>query len=99
SRDPQDRFNLAQERLLAGQTREAIADLESVQLAMRLTVDPRLPQNKPFFDLLAIAYLRLGEQENCNLNPNTSVCILGELHHTQQDGARRAAALYEEILH
>src|SRR5207248_1065974 len=55
-------------------------------------------RSKPFFDLLAVAYLRLGEQENCNLMPNSSVCILGELHHTQQEGARKAIEAYQEIL-
>src|SRR5205823_8308316 len=27
-----------------------------------------------------------------------SVCILGQLHHVQQEGARKAIALYEELL-
>ena len=94
----QDRFALARELLLAGQTREAIAELESLQRVPGLALDVRIPQNKQFFDLLGIAYLRLGEQENCNLNPNTSVCILGELRHTQEEGARRAIAVYEQLL-
>src|SRR5260221_3730798 len=48
--------------------------------------------------MLGIAYLRLGEQENCNLTPRPSGCILGELHHTQEEGARTAIAVYERIL-
>lgn len=94
----QDRYMLARERLLAGQTREAIAELESLRRASGLTIDAQLPQNKAFFDLLGIAYLRLGEQENCNLNPNTSVCVLGKLRHTHEEGARQALALYQELL-
>jgi len=94
----QDRFALARERLLAGQTREAIAELEDLRRTAGLTIDARSARNKPFFDLLGIAYLRLGEQMNCNLNPGTSVCVLGKLRHTQVEGARQAIALHEEIL-
>ena len=36
----------------------------------------RHSQFKPIYDLLGIAYLRLGEQQNCNLNPNTSICTV-----------------------
>ena len=93
-----DQFELARQFLLAGKTRDAIAELEEMRRTTGLTPDPRFPQYKPFFDLLGIAYLRLGEQENCNLNPNTSVCILGRLHHTQQEGARTAIAVYSRIL-
>jgi hypothetical protein len=93
-----DRFEFARQLLLAGQTREAIAEMENIRRTIGLRPDARFPQFKPFFDLLGIAYLRLGEQENCNLNPNTSVCILGRLHHTQQEGARTAIAVYSRIL-
>ena len=93
-----DRFEFARQLLLAGQTREAIAEMENIRRTTGLSPDARFPQFKPFFDLLGIAYLRLGEQENCNLNPNTSVCILGRLHHTQQEGARTAIAVYSRIL-
>lgn len=95
---PEDHYELARELLLAGRTREAIAALEDLRQRMGLIPDARFPENKPFFDLMGIAYLRLGEQENCNLNPNTSVCILGALRHTRDEGARQAIAIYERIL-
>ena len=91
-------FEIARQLVLAGQTREGIAELEEMRRTARLSPDPRFPQYKPFFDMLATAYLRLGEQENCNLDPSASVCILGELHHTQQEGARTAIAVYQRIL-
>jgi ASPIC/UnbV protein/VCBS repeat protein len=94
----QDRYSVARELLLAGRTREAIGQLERLQRGMGIALDPGFPENKPFFDLLGVSYLRLGEQENCNLNPNVSVCILGELHHTQQEGARHAIDVYQDIL-
>jgi hypothetical protein len=93
-----DRFRLARELLLAGRTREAITELEKLRPTAGAMPDARAPQFKSYFDLLGIAYLRLGEQENCNLNPNTSVCILGALRHTQGEGARTAIDVYESIL-
>lgn len=96
--DPQDRFALARELVLAGDTREALAQLDTLQHLPGQRLDIAIPQNKQFFDLQAIAWLRLGEQENCNLDPSTSICILGELHHTQQEGARHAIEAYSALL-
>lgn len=97
----QARFLLAQERLLAGDTRQGIAGLESLMVSSHLVLDAHAPQNKPFFDLLAIGYLRLGEQENCSLNPAANVCILplaGGARHMKEEGARSAIELYERLL-
>lgn len=98
ARGYQARFSLARERLLAGQTREAIADLEALgRLAMPLLA-AGVPHDKPFFDLLGIAHLRLAAQENCNLHANSSVCIPGQVRHEQEEGARAAISLYEALL-
>ncbi len=97
----QGQFLLAQEQLLAGQTREAIAGLEDLLRAARIPLDPAHPQNKPFFDLLAIGYLRLAEQENCFLDPAANMCIMpldGAAHHVRQEGARKAIGLYTDLL-
>lgn len=94
----QTRFGLAQELVRAGDTRAALAELDTLQHTPGLAIDPAIPQNKQFFDLQAIAWLRLGEQANCNLDPSTSVCILGELHHTQQEGALHAIDAYRALL-
>jgi hypothetical protein len=102
-----NRHRLAEERLKAGQTREAIAELEGLMRDAGLSANGGVtatsitPKKKPVFDLLAIAYLRLGEQENCLDNLATSVCILplkGGGRHTHQEGARAAIARYTEIL-
>lgn len=95
------RHQLADELLRAGRTREAIAELERVMREARLAPDDITPRNKPFFDLLALAYLRLGEQENCNANPAANVCILplaGGARHVRQEGARGAIARFTELL-
>jgi hypothetical protein len=100
------RHKLAEERLRAGQTREAITELEGVMREGGLSVDGGVtaaeitPRKKPIFDLMAIAYLRLGEQENC-LGNAANVCILplkGAARHVHQEGARGAIARYTELL-
>jgi hypothetical protein len=97
----QARLQLAAERLNAGDTRAAISDLEGLINAVGARLDAAHPDAKPLFDFLAIAYLRLGEQENCNLNPSASVCILpidANARHRNEEGARHALSLYREIL-
>lgn len=92
---------MAEERLKAGQTREAIDELEKLLTDAGVSRDTITPQLKPVFDLLAIAYLRLGEQENCLTNPAANVCILpleGAAQHKLQEGARGAIARYTRIL-
>jgi hypothetical protein len=100
---PSNRLQVAQERLRAGQTREAIRDLEGMLQAAGLPPDgSRIPlEAKPLFDLLALSWLRLGEQENCIDNPAAEVCILplaGKGRHGQAEGARQAIALFQQIL-
>jgi ASPIC/UnbV protein/VCBS repeat protein len=92
---------MAEERLKAGQTREAIDELEKLLKDAGVSRDTITPQLKPVFDLLAIAYLRLGEQENCLTNPAANVCILplkGAAQHKLQEGARGAIARYTQLL-
>lgn len=95
------RFALAQELLAAGDTREAIAELERVLADAGPALAPENPANKPFYDLQAVAWQRLGEQENCRANPAASVCILPmdrEALHRMEEGARTAIRHYEAIL-
>jgi hypothetical protein len=95
------RYLLAQERILAGQSRTGIEILEGMAVDLGITIQAVNAQNKPLFDLLAIANLRLGEQENCVGDVARNVCILplkGAAVHKKQDGARKAIALYEGML-
>jgi hypothetical protein len=92
---------MADEMLRAGQTREAITEIETLMREAGDTADAITAQRKPIYDLLAIAYLRLGEQENCLNNPSANVCILplkGGARHTHEEGARGAIARYTQIL-
>ncbi len=96
------RFRLAEERLKAGRTQEAIDGLESLIKDAGISWDSIAPHQKPFFDLIAIAYMRLGEQQNCLDNPAANICILplkGGARHTKQEGARGAIERYTKILH
>jgi len=68
---------------------------------MGIHADSLTPETKPLFDLLAIAYLRLGEQENCLENPAADVCILPLARagkHAHEEGAREAIARYLALL-
>ena len=52
--------------------------------------------------LLAVAYLRLGETENCCLRYNAQSCILpirGGGLHSQERGSRSAIRYFMEVLH
>ena len=93
---------LGQELLRAGDSRAAI-DLFAKILA---TVEEQPDIFDPSYrlgalDHLALSYLRLGEQENCLINPAAERCIFpisqGGLH-THKEGSTKAIGLYEQIL-
>src|SRR5207237_2445444 len=91
---------LADEMLKAGDTRGAIAEMQALQRDAGDRGDTITAKTKPMYDRLAIAALRLGEQENCLTNPSADVCILplaGGARHTKQEGARNAIARYTQI--
>ena len=90
------RLELAIQLLRAGQTREAIAELHILQ-AQDLSPSLRTRTR----DRLGIAYLRLGEQENCLLNHTIASCLLpiqGEGIHTLQEGSQAAIEQYTAVL-
>ena len=96
------RLDLGSQLLLAGQTRRAIDELEYVREQLAHRNDPR--GRRRFLeacDWLAVARLRLGEQENCLLNHSVESCIFpiqgGGVHKLQQ-GARAAVVEYTALL-
>ena len=95
------RFQLAEEQLKAGRTQDAIDGLERLITDAGISWDSIAPHQKPFFDMLGVAYMRLGEQQNCLTNPAANICILplaGGARHTKQDGARGAIVRYTKML-
>jgi len=94
------RYKYAYELLYAGQTKAAIRQLETMIEALNLSPRRMSRQAKPIFELLALAYLRLGEQQNCVDGHASASCILpirGAGVHTKPAGSQNAAALYERI--
>ena len=90
------RLELAIQLLRAGQTREAIAELHLLQAQ---DLPPGLRTRVR--DRLGIAYLRLGEQENCLLHHTIASCLLpiqGEGIHTRQEGSQAAIEQYTAVL-
>ena len=90
------RLELAIQLLRAGQTREAIAELHTLQAQ---DLPPGLHTHVR--DRLGIAYLRLGEQENCLLHHTIASCLLpiqGEGIHTLQEGSQTAIEQYTAAL-
>ncbi len=96
-------YMLGQEQLLAGASAEAAQAFEKIgELVAKY---PGLPFTESALDkvrtLRALAYLRLGEQENCVAQHNVDRCLLpieGSGVHTVERGSRAAAAAYTELL-
>ncbi|MBK8492162.1 MAG: CRTAC1 family protein [Saprospirales bacterium] len=86
------KFKMAYELLNAGQTEEALqvfTDLAKEQ------------PDKTVYDMLAVGYLRLGEQQNHINNRNSASCIIPiapEGWHKLTIGAESAIRMYEKIL-
>ena len=63
------------ELLSAGKTKEAIQILEQTTKALRERGYGVARNTKRYFDILAMAYLRLGEDENCCSHYNEDSCL------------------------
>lgn len=95
-------FNLGREHLRAGNTREAIKVLQ--QVTERMVDEPwRYNQSQAhrIKKTLGLAWLRLGEQENCLQNHTSKSCILpiqGEGLHEKPEGSRNAIKYFTNLL-
>ena len=93
---------LGQAQLLDGQVEAAVTTLEGARESMLGTpklFDARF--RRSLESVLAVAYLRLGELENCVEGHNADACLLpirsGGIHQKTR-GARAALEIYEQIL-
>jgi len=93
---------LAQELIYSGQSEEAIELLES--LLQNLENAPTEVQESfmvNILDLAALAYLRLGEQQNCILKHSSESCLFpiqdGGVH-SLTHGSKNAIKYYERLL-
>ena len=92
---------LGNELVLAGKSEEAVAQLlEARRSVEKLAEAEQAPVRVRISELLGIASLRLGEQENCLFNHNADSCLLpirGGGVHTRKRGAQTALAEYDEL--
>lgn len=98
-------YQKALELLYTGKTREAIASLQELeremptyQMVLGALYDEKIDMIQ---SALAVAHLRLGEQENCILNHTAASCIIPitkEGQHQWTQGSETAIEYYEKIL-
>lgn len=91
-------YSYCEQSLLAGKPEVCIQQIEGYLSGHGNTREAQLtPQHKPLFELLAIAYLRLGEQQNCQAAHSPQSCIVplqGAALHQLPEGSTKAAELY-----
>lgn len=88
----------ASEMMEAGETAAAIERLEKVDRWVQ-TEDPDGTLARDVENRLAIAYLRLGEQQNCFNNPHAGACIVpidSGAWHRLEEGSTKAIAMLED---
>ncbi len=86
--------------IYAGRFEEGILEIENT-LEARFANQPINPYNRPYYELLAIAYLRLGEQENCLINHTAESCLLpisGDGIHSLRSGSENAIRVFNQLL-
>ncbi len=90
------------ELLQAGKSLEAIQEFARLNALLEQLHIPWDPENRKTYRAVeALAYLRLGEQENCLLNHTADSCLLpirGAGVHTAQRGSRGALKILHEQL-
>jgi hypothetical protein len=98
----QARLDFGENLLVAGESAEAAAELETLQRMVEAKAGA-VPAAFAYEaeEMLAMAYLRAGEQQNCLTNHNAESCIFpirGGGVHTDKRGAEAAAAEYLKML-
>ena len=99
------RFQVAHQLLLAGASKEALQELESLETVLAelaaIPADQKTHEAASLQGAIGIAALRLGEQENCVLNHGAYSCLFPIERagvHTLQSGSRRAIEAFEKQL-
>ncbi|MCH7473099.1 MAG: CRTAC1 family protein [Gemmatimonadetes bacterium] len=96
------RAELARELLRAGQSRDATLEFEAILRRVAESPEAVPPEFVAGInDLLGMAYLRVGQQENCTPDRGSRPCSLSptpEVTHHNDFGARSAIAVYQRVL-
>ena len=103
--DPRKRATLMyswlKELINSGDNKTAIASIQDFISNLKLDINEMDKNSRYFFELLALAYLRDGELENCVANHTAESCIfpLAENSiHTLKSGSTEAIKIYKQIL-
>lgn len=97
---PQQIANLAVVELKAGEIDSSILHLNQL-IQENDWLKEVNNSNRMLYEVLAIAYLRKGEIDNCLANHNKESCIFpisGKGIHTQQNGSKEAIRIYKKLL-
>ncbi len=96
------RFDLGENLLVAGESAAAVAELEKLRkLASERGILLNAAFTKRLRETLGIAYLRMGEQQNCVSNRNAQSCVYplaGGGLHIDRTGAQGAIREYTALL-
>lgn len=92
----------ANQLLNSGDAQGSIREMEALLQEIPGTFDDKIKLKgiKPLFDALAVAYLRLGENENCVAVHNDKSCILPfqkEAIHRKKDGSTKAFEIFSKL--
>ena len=94
-------FKYCTQLLLAGENQNCINEIEALLQKQNLAYENLINKsNLPLIELLALAYLRLGEYNNCQNNHNEYSCILplkDEAYHIDKEGSQKAIEIYSQI--
>lgn len=91
-------FSYADQLLNMGQNESATMELLDIQQQIR---DSLYDQTKLIYELLALSYMRLGEQQNCINSHNAESCIMplqGGGLYNMKSGPESAIKIYKRIL-
>ena len=94
-------YRYSTENLNAGNSEVTAKDLEALLKQMNVTQESYKPNFKAIFDLLALAYLRDGEQKNCINNHTAYSCLvplLEEGQHSDKDGSENASQVLKMLV-
>ncbi len=96
------RFTKAFELLASGDTEQAILETEFLNdLINKGKFKPGVEGVEKTTALLALCYMRLGEQQNCIYNHNDEACILPiskKAQHVKKEGSQKAISVYMKLL-
>jgi len=94
------RYQYAYELLYAGKVEASIRQLNTLIQNEGLKLTRVSKRTKPIFNLLGLAYLRLGEVENCIKGHAAESCILpirGAGVHTDPMGSKNAVEIFQQL--